>query len=86
MRASTSAIPTLRAGTPEKSLGGEHTWTNVVAACGPCNTRKGSHLLKELGWTLKQRPVAPRGTVVLLSSAGVHTVPDVWADWLPALA
>lgn len=69
-----------------RSRGGEHVWTNVVAACGPCNTRKGSRSLADLGWALKQRPVAPRGTVVLLSSAGVHTVPDAWADWLPALA
>lgn len=68
-----------------RSLGGEHSWTNVVAACGPCNTRKGSRLLHELGWSLKRRPAAPRGTVVLLSSAGVTTVPDAWADWLPAV-
>lgn len=67
-----------------RSRGGEHTWTNVVAACAPCNTRKGSRSLADLGWALKRRPVAPRGTVVLLSSAGVHHVPDAWVDWLPA--
>lgn len=69
-----------------RSLGGEHSWTNVVAACAPCNTRKGSRLLADLGWSLKRRPVAPRGTVVLLSSAGVHHVPDAWSTWLPAMA
>lgn len=67
-----------------RSKGGEHVWTNVVAACAPCNTRKGSRSLADLGWSLKKRPIAPRGTVVLLSSAGVQTVPDAWIDWLPA--
>ena len=67
-----------------RSRGGEHTWTNVVAACGPCNTRKGSRLLSEIGWALRHSPVPPRATVVMLSSAGVHRVPDEWSAWLPA--
>ena len=69
-----------------RSRGGEHIWTNVVAACGPCNTRKGSRLLADLGWSLRARPLAPRGTVVMLSAAGLHSVPDEWNDWIPALA
>ena len=67
-----------------RSKGGEHTWTNVVAACGPCNTRKGSRLLSELGWSLKHQPAMPRATVVMLSSAGVQRVPEEWMAWLPA--
>lgn len=27
-----------------QSLGGPHTWENVVASCSACNSRKGSHL------------------------------------------
>ena len=69
-----------------RSRGGDHSWTNVVAACGPCNTRKGDRLLDELGWSLRRKPAAPRGTIVLLSSAGVHHVPTEWIDWLPATA
>ena len=67
-----------------RSRGGEHSWTNVVAACGPCNTRKGDRLLSELGWSLRHPPSMPRATVVMLSSAGVQRVPDEWAAWLPA--
>lgn len=28
-----------------KSKGGQDTWTNLVAACGPCNRKKGSEML-----------------------------------------
>jgi 5-methylcytosine-specific restriction endonuclease McrA len=31
------------------SRGGNNTWHNVVTACSPCNNRKGSHLLEEVG-------------------------------------
>ncbi len=31
------------------SRGGNNTWHNVVTACSPCNNRKGSHLLDEVG-------------------------------------
>jgi 5-methylcytosine-specific restriction endonuclease McrA len=31
------------------SRGGLNTWQNVVTACSPCNNRKGSHLLEEVG-------------------------------------
>ena len=67
-----------------KSRGGAHEWSNVVAACSACNSRKGDRLLGELGWALRRVPVAPRGAIVLLSSAGVHDVPHEWTMWLPA--
>ncbi len=37
------------------SRGGGNTWQNVVTACSPCNNRKGSHLLDEVG----MRPLHP---------------------------
>jgi 5-methylcytosine-specific restriction endonuclease McrA len=49
-----------------RSRGGQHVWTNVVAACCRCNHKKGSHLLCELGWTLPFRPGEPPATVALL--------------------
>jgi 5-methylcytosine-specific restriction endonuclease McrA len=69
-----------------RSRGGRHEWTNVVAACPSCNTRKGDRLLHELGWSLRSTPTAPRGPIVLLTAAGVATPPDAWVDWLPGLA
>lgn len=67
-----------------RSRGGAHEWTNVVAACSPCNSRKDDRLLGEIGWSLKRQPFAPRGAVVLLHKANVTTVPEQWAAWLPA--
>lgn len=44
-----------------RSRGGQHSWENCVAACAPCNRRKGNKLLTELGWALRVTPAAPRG-------------------------
>jgi 5-methylcytosine-specific restriction endonuclease McrA len=41
------------------SRGGDDSWTNCCAACTSCNTRKGSHLLEELGWQLLYVPYVP---------------------------
>jgi 5-methylcytosine-specific restriction endonuclease McrA len=49
-----------------RSRGGEHIWTNVVAACARCNHRKGNRLLAELGWHLPAPPVQPPVTVALV--------------------
>jgi 5-methylcytosine-specific restriction endonuclease McrA len=65
-----------------RSRGGVHEWTNVVAACPRCNARKGDRLLVELGWSLKRRPVAPRGPVVLLTAAGLADPHPAWGEWL----
>lgn len=43
-----------------KSRGGKSIWTNVVAACCPCNTRKGGRLPAEAGMKLLQTPGAPK--------------------------
>ncbi len=42
-----------------KHLGGEHTWTNVVAACPSCNHRKGGRQLEEVHMTLLHAPKEP---------------------------
>ncbi|RMH43032.1 MAG: HNH endonuclease [Alphaproteobacteria bacterium] len=39
--------------------GGQTTWENVVAACAPCNLRKGSKSLAEAGLELARPPVEP---------------------------
>ncbi|MCU1357611.1 MAG: endonuclease [Acidimicrobiales bacterium] len=67
-----------------RSRGGQHVWTNVVAACQPCNGRKGDRLLAELGWTLPFTPVAPRGWSWLV--VGIGTTDPAWAEWLAPTA
>lgn len=41
------------------SRGGGNDWGNVVAACSPCNNRKGSRLPKEAGMRLAAVPSEP---------------------------
>lgn len=41
------------------SRGGANTWQNVVAACSPCNNRKGSRLPEETGMHLMTTPHEP---------------------------
>lgn len=44
-----------------RSLGGKTSWTNTVTACGPCNNKKGSKLLRELpSMKLRHEPRAPQ--------------------------
>lgn len=39
--------------------GGRNSWKNTVAACGPCNQRKGDRTPAEAGMVLKVKPTAP---------------------------
>lgn len=65
-----------------RSRGGPHTWENVVAACRPCNLRKGSRLLEETSLRLRAAPAPPRrGSWV---AASVGQVPVHWEPYLPA--
>jgi 5-methylcytosine-specific restriction endonuclease McrA len=42
-----------------RSRGGVTSWENVVAACSPCNLRKGAKTLKQSGMHLQSQPVMP---------------------------
>jgi 5-methylcytosine-specific restriction endonuclease McrA len=42
-----------------RSRGGRTSWENVVAACGPCNLRKGSALPRECHMLPRQTPRQP---------------------------
>lgn len=66
-----------------RSRGGANSWENVVAACGPCNHRKGSKLLSELGWSLRREPFAPHGTRWVL--IGLAQRDPTWAPYLPGV-
>jgi len=68
-----------------RSKGGEHTWENVVAACRPCNVRKGDRLLPATTMHLRTRPVAPRESTWVAVAVGI--VPEHWEPYLrPALS
>jgi 5-methylcytosine-specific restriction endonuclease McrA len=42
-----------------RSKGGTTTWENVVAACSPCNLRKGDRLPKQIEMWPAQKPYIP---------------------------
>ena len=69
--------------------GGENSWTNLVTACGPCNTRKGHQSLKELKWKLMSQPKEPSpfDQVMQLAMLGVgygnlSDIPEEWGNYL----
>jgi 5-methylcytosine-specific restriction endonuclease McrA len=67
-----------------RSKGGQTTWENVVAACSPCNLRKGGHLMHEVKMFPRQKPFCP--TVNQLHSNGRLFPPNhlhhSWMDYL----
>jgi 5-methylcytosine-specific restriction endonuclease McrA len=42
-----------------RSRGGRNTWSNTVAACAPCNQRKGDRTPAEARMPLRLEPVSP---------------------------
>lgn len=62
------------------SRGGPNTWENVVAACEPCNSRKGDRLVRELGWQPRFEPTVPLVTRRIVLAA--VSVDPTWEPWL----
>ncbi|MCP1336301.1 HNH endonuclease [Futiania mangrovi] len=67
-----------------RSRGGRTTWDNVVAACAPCNLRKGNHLAQECGMLPRQWPFEPN--IHQLQKNGRRFPPNYlhesWIDYL----
>ncbi len=69
-----------------RSRGGLHTWDNVVAACQPCNHRKGGKSLPEARMTLRQQPREPRASQYYTVERRLDSTPDdAWSKFLPGL-
>jgi 5-methylcytosine-specific restriction endonuclease McrA len=60
-----------------KHLGGEHVWTNIVAACPGCNHRKGGRKLNEVRMNLLRPPHEPPASAIYIF--GRHLEENV--DW-----
>ena len=63
-----------------RSRGGGDSWENVVAACGPCNRRKGNRTPDEAGMPLRREPYRPR--YIALALFGHVDEHDVWEKYL----
>jgi len=68
------------------SAGGTSTWSNLVTACAPCNARKGSRTLAQLGWKLIRVPREPTaaelGVLPGLSVRDLSAPEPYWAPYL----
>lgn len=65
-----------------RSRGGDHSWENVVTACGPCNRRKGNRIPSEAGMSLRRKPYRPRYIAIAL--LGRADARDAWEKYLAA--
>lgn len=63
-----------------RSRGGLSTWTNLVAACVTCNSRKRDRLLADCGMRLLRKPYQPRHIPWVVIKR--HTMPDEWSKYL----
>jgi 5-methylcytosine-specific restriction endonuclease McrA len=57
--------------------GGIHTWSNLVAACPPCNRKKGGRMLAEAHMRLRRAPKEPPRSALYLFG---HYLTD-YAEW-----
>lgn len=67
-----------------RSKGGRTSWLNIVAACSPCNLRKGGRLPHEAGMHPKMKPHRP--SAFQLQEMGRRFPPNhlhqTWLDYL----
>lgn len=67
-----------------RAAGGVTSWQNVVAACSPCNLRKGSRSLRRAGMSLRKPPRQPHAEE--LRNMGRRFPPNFlhesWMDFL----
>jgi 5-methylcytosine-specific restriction endonuclease McrA len=62
-----------------RSRGGRTEWENVVAACGPCNRRKGNRTPDEAGMKLLTYPHRPRFWAMALMTSVSN---EAWRKYL----
>lgn len=68
-----------------RAKGGRSVWDNLVAACHPCNQRKGDKTPEQVGMVLRSKPYRP--TLAQLNAIGtemteLRDIPKTWRDWL----
>ncbi|MDP4032178.1 MAG: HNH endonuclease [Pseudorhodobacter sp.] len=67
-----------------RARGGVTSWENVVAACSPCNLRKGAKTLKQAGMHLARQPRGPSAAEMLAHGRRFppNHLHDSWLDYL----
>ena len=65
-----------------RSMGGITSWDNVVAACGPCNRKKGGRTPTQARMALRKKPAKPRHLPALAAQLRHSSPPEAWRDFL----
>ena len=65
-----------------RTQGGQTSWTNIVTACEPCNSKKGGRTPAEAKMQLRQKPVRPKSVPVVAFRVSTASAPDAWRDYL----
>lgn len=63
-----------------RSRGGRDAWENLVAACTPCNNRKGNKTPEEAGMPLARKPFRPSHVMYMRDLVG--TLEETWKPYL----
>jgi len=63
-----------------RSRGGKDTWTNLVAACVPCNNRKGNRTPEEADMPLARTPFRPSYVMYIRDFVG--SLESTWKPYL----
>jgi 5-methylcytosine-specific restriction endonuclease McrA len=69
-----------------KANGGRRTWTNIVTACKPCNSRKADRTCDESGMWPIAMPRQPEKLPLTAPLIDVATAPAEWQDFLGAIS
>ena len=65
-----------------RSRGGADAWENLVAACVPCNNRKGNRTPEEAGMALARKPYRPSHVMYMRDIVG--GLDETWKPYLYA--
>lgn len=61
------------------------TWSNIVAACVPCNRKKANMSLKDSGMKILRTPTEPSPYQFVLGVTPWRKIPKEWMPYLPPL-
>jgi 5-methylcytosine-specific restriction endonuclease McrA len=69
-----------------RSAGGRTEWTNIVAACKPCNNRKANKSCDDAGMWPMRAPAQPKSLPHVRPRIDLESMPAEWSGFVRELA